>query len=208
MEITAFWNRIKELCKKHGITQQELSKKLGYGNRNLEVKIARNSLPNVAELKKLSEIFDVSFEYLIDGTGESSQVAEKEKFFVPILNQKASAGYGQYLQDYPEVAGYMEVPRQLKQFGENLGAIYVDGDSMTPTLHRGDWVIADSCGYSGEGIYILIRDGDLYVKRVYKDSGKYVIKSDNPLYPAKEEPVESQNIGIVGRVHHVIKSVD
>lgn len=208
MEITAFWDRIKKLCKKTGITQQELSEKLGYGNRNLEVKIARNSLPNVAELKKLSEIFNVSFEYLIDGTGEPNQIAKTDKFFVPILNQKVSAGYGQYLQDNPEVAGYMEVPRALKQFGENLGVLYVEGDSMTPTLHRGDWIIADSCGYSGEGIYVIIRDGDLYVKRVYKESGKYIIKSDNPFYPTKEEPLESDNIGIVGRVHHVIKSVD
>lgn len=208
MEITAFWDRIKDLCKKSGITQQELSKKLGYGSRNLEVKIARGSLPGIEDLKKMSEIFSVSFEYLIDGTGEPNGISRKEKFFVPVLNQKASAGYGQYLQDNPEVAGYMEVPRSLKQFGENIGAIYVEGDSMSPTLRRGDWVIADSCGYSGEGIYVLIRDGDLFVKRVYKDSGKYIIKSDNPLYPTKEEPVESDNIGIVGRVHHVLKSLD
>ena len=102
----------------------------------------------------------------------------------------------------------MEVPRYLKQYGEKLGLLYVDGDSMEPTLRRGDLVLCDSCGYDGEGVYVLMRDGDSYVKRVYKDSGKFVIKSDNPMYPTKEEPLESENLGIVGRVHYVIKHFD
>lgn len=63
MEITSFWERIQNLCKSNGITQRELSEKLGYGARNLEIKIQRNSLPNIAELKKLSEIFGVSFNF-------------------------------------------------------------------------------------------------------------------------------------------------
>lgn len=184
---------------------------MGYGARNLEIKIARNSTPNVEELKKISEIFNVSFDYLIDGLEtERKAVAPKDdtKFFVPVLNQKLSAGYGQYLQDEPKIIGYMEVPRYLKHYGKNLGLLYVDGDSMEPTLRRGDLVLCDSCGYSGEGLYAIIRDGDGYVKRVYKDSGKFVIKSDNPMYPAKEEPQESENLGIVGRVHYVIKHID
>ena len=212
MEIDLFWERVQKLCKKNGITQRELSEKMGYGARNLEIKIQRNSLPNVAELKKLSEIFDVSFDFLIDGLekNEKKEIkkADNNKFFVPVLNQKLSAGYGQYLQEEPKIIGYMEVPRYLKQYGEKLGLLYVDGDSMEPTLRRGDLVLCDSCGYSGEGLYAIIRDGDGYVKRVYKDSGKFIIKSDNPMYPTKEEPQESENLGIVGRVHYVINHID
>ena len=212
MEITSFWERIQNLCKSNGITQRELSEKLGYGARNLEIKIQRNSLPNIAELKKLSEIFGVSFDFLIDGLEENerrvARNSDTDKFFVPVLNQKLSAGYGQYLQEEPQVIGYMEVPRYLKQFGENLALLYVDGDSMEPTLRRGDLVLCDSCGYSGEGLYAIMRDGDGYVKRVYKDSGKFIIKSDNQLYPTKEEPQDSQCLGIVGRVHYVLKHID
>ena len=192
------------------MTQRVLSEKLGYGARNLEIKIQRNSAPNIEDLKKLSEIFDVSFDYLIEGLEENLKqvVKDSSKFFVPVLNQKLSAGYGQYLQEEPQVIGYMEVPRYLKQFGENLALLYVDGDSMEPTLRRGDLVLCDSCGYSGEGLYAIMRDGDGYVKRVYKDSGKFIIKSDNPLYPTKEEPQDSQCLGIVGRVHYVLKHID
>lgn len=211
MEIDLFWERVQKLCKKNGITQRELSERMGYGARNLEIKIQRNSLPNVEELKKLSDIFNVSFDFLIDGleTAEKTvALKDDNKFFVPVLNQKLSAGYGQYLQEEPKIIGYMEVPRYLKQYGEKLGLLYVDGDSMEPTLRRGDLVLCDSCGYSGEGLYAIMRDGDGYVKRVYKDSGKFIIKSDNPLYPTKEEPQDSQCLGIVGRVHYVLKHID
>lgn len=210
MDIALFWQRVQNLCKSNGMTQRVLSEKLGYGARNLEIKIQRNSAPNIEDLKKLSEIFDVSFDYLIEGLEENLKqvVKDSSKFFVPVLNQKLSAGYGQYLQEEPQVIGYMEVPRYLKQFGENLALLYVDGDSMEPTLRRGDLVLCDSCGYSGEGLYAIMRDGDGYVKRVYKDSGKFIIKSDNPLYPTKEEPQDSQCLGIVGRVHYVLKHID
>lgn len=212
MEIDLFWERVQKLCKKNGITQRELSEKMGYGARNLEIKIQRNSLPNVAELKKLSEIFEVSFDFLIDGLEENEKreikKTDSDKFFVPVLNQKLSAGYGQYLQEETKIIGYMEVPRYLKQYGEKLGLLYVDGDSMEPTLRRGDLVLCDSCGYRGEGLYAIIRDGDGYVKRIHKDAGKFIIKSDNPMYPTKEEPQESQSLGIVGRVHYVIKHID
>lgn len=149
---------------------------------------------------------------MIDGLEENERQivrnSDTDKFFVPVLNQKLSAGYGQYLQEEPQVIGYMEVPRYLKQFGENLALLYVDGDSMEPTLRRGDLVLCDSCGYSGEGLYAIMRDGDGYVKRVYKDSGKFIIKSDNPLYPTKVEPQDSQCLGIIGRVHYVLKHID
>lgn len=150
MDISLFWDRIKNLCKKNGITQQELSERLGYGSRNLEIKIARNSLPNIDELKKLSKIFNVSFDYLIDGIDGAKEAVETEKgkFFVPILNQKVSAGNGSMLND-DEIVGYLAVPDSLKRYREKIAALHVDGDSMEPTLRRGDIVVCDACGYSG-----------------------------------------------------------
>lgn len=209
MDISLFWDRIRNLCKKNGITQQELSERLGYGSRNLEIKMARNSLPNIEELKKLSKIFEISFDYLIDGIEGAKELIENHegKFFVPMLNQKLSAGTGRMLGD-DEIVGYLAVPDSLRRYKEKVAALCVDGDSMEPTLRRGDIVVCDSCGYDGEGIYALQRDGESYVKRVYKDSGKFIIKSDNPLYPQKEEPIGSDNIAIVGRVHYIIKHCD
>lgn len=209
MDITIFWERIKSLCKRNGISQQDLSEKMGYGARNLEIKIARNSLPNISELKKLSQIFNVSFDFLIDGLEKPGEIAPlgQRRFIVPVLNQRLSAGKGRVLGE-DEIIGYIAAPDGLKGYGEKIAALYVNGDSMEPTLRRGDLVVCDSCGYDGEGLYALQRDGEGFVKRVYKDAGMFIIKSDNPLYPQKEEPIGSDNISIVGRVHYIIKHCD
>lgn len=191
-----FWERIKVLCKSNGITQQQLSEKLGYGARNLEIKIARNSVPTMLELKGFSEIFDVPFNYLIDG----KPFSKREKFFLPILNQKESKD----IESNP--ISYLEVPEKLREYGDNLVALNIDGDNMQPTLNRGDMVICDTCGYDGEGLYAISSDTEASVKRVYKDSGKTVIKSDNQLYPTKELSAESESQPtIIGRVRYILK---
>ena len=50
--------------------------------------------------------------------------------------------------------------------------------------------------------------GSDFVKRLTKRPGKIVIISDNPKYPPQEEPEESQDIQIIGRVHCAITKVE
>jgi phage repressor protein C with HTH and peptisase S24 domain len=69
-------------------------------------------------------------------------------------------------------------------------------------------VVCDSGGWSGEGIYAVRMGGSGFVKRITKAPGKIVIISDNPKYPAREEPEESEDIKIIGRVHCAITKVE
>jgi phage repressor protein C with HTH and peptisase S24 domain len=69
-------------------------------------------------------------------------------------------------------------------------------------------VVCDSCGWSGEGVYGLRIGGEGFVKRLTKRPGKLVIISDNPKYPTREEPEESQDIQIIGRVRCAIKEME
>jgi len=129
-------------------------------------------------------------------------------FIVPLLDQRLSAGSGSYLPESDEATALVHVPAYLSRFGKNIKALAVDGDSMYPTLSRGDMVVCDSCGWSGEGIYALRMSGTGFVKRLTKAPGKLVIISDNPKYPIREEPEESEDIQIIGRVHCAIKELD
>jgi phage repressor protein C with HTH and peptisase S24 domain len=121
-------------------------------------------------------------------------------FIVPLLDQKLSAGPGAYLPENDEVKALIRVPGYLARYGENVAALPVDGDSMEPTLHRGDMVVCDSCGWSGEGIYAVRMGGSGFVKRLTKAPGKVVIISDNPKYPVREESEGSEDFAIIGRV--------
>ena len=139
---------------------------------------------------------------------KTSDEVRQGGFIVPLLDQSLSAGKGQPLPDDDTPAGYVAVPKELRRYGDKLAALYVNGDSMEPTLQRGDLVVCDSCGWDGEGIYALRMDGCGYVKRLAKKPGKLVVISDNPKYEPWEEPDESQSVSIIGRVHYALKRVD
>ena len=129
-------------------------------------------------------------------------------FVVPLLDQRLSAGSGSYLPETDEPQALIHVPAYLSRYGDKIAALTVEGDSMYPTLHRGDMAVCDSFGWSGEGIYALRMSGAGFVKRLTKRPGKIVIISDNPKYPAQEEPEESGDIEIIGRVHCAITIVE
>lgn len=202
-----FWERVQDLLAERNMKQTSLAEKINIAYPSMKQQIFHGRFPAVCDVLKISKILESPVDYLVLGEGPKS-FAKDGRFFVPILDQKLSAGPGQPLPDEQEVKGFMEVPKYLSHYGDKLAVLYVDGDSMEPTLRRGDLVLCDSCGYDGEGLYAVQYDGDGFVKRVFKQGGKYIIKSDNPLYPQMEEPIGSDAIAIVGRVHAVIKRYD
>ena len=176
--------------------------------------------PSKEVLYNLAVKYAISLNWIFTGEGEKSlpkslvpEMVLSESFGngafrIPVLDQSLSAGKGQLLPDSDVSTGYIAVPKELKRYGNNLTALYVNGDSMEPTLQRGDLIVCDSCGWDGEGIYALRMDGCGYVKRLARKPGKIVVISDNPKYEAWEEPAESQAIDIIGRVHYTFKHVD
>ncbi|MDE5798731.1 MAG: helix-turn-helix transcriptional regulator, partial [Treponemataceae bacterium] len=99
-------------------------------------------------------------------------------------------------------------PPSMRQSGHRGALRLVNGDSMEPTLSNGDRVVCDACGYdSGEGLYAIRMNGCGYVKRIQAATGKFIIKSDNPKYDTLTEPMENEDIQVIGRVHYVLKHV-
>lgn len=176
--------------------------------------------PSKEVLCNLAIKYAVSLNWIFTGIGEKSLpkslVPEmvlsdnfgSDAFRIPVLEQGLSAGRGQPLPDEDVPSGYIAVPSELKRYGKNLAALQVNGDSMEPTLKRGDLVVCDSCGWNGEGIYALRMDGCGYVKRLSHKPGKLIVISDNPKYETWEEPDASEALEIIGRVHYTLKHVD
>ncbi|MDR3019875.1 MAG: hypothetical protein LBU66_03105 [Treponema sp.] len=132
----------------------------------------------------------------------------KSSFTVPLLDIKYSAGEGLDLPEQEEVDTLIPVPAYLSGYKDKIAAIKVDGDSMYPTLSRGDMVVCDSLGWSGEGIYAIDDHGTGFIKRITMAEGKYVIISDNPKYAPREIPEKGNNFRLIGRVHCAIKRVE
>lgn len=60
-----FSNKLKELRKKNGLTQLELSKKLGIGQSTIGMYESNIRKPSYEVIKKIADYFNVTVDYLI-----------------------------------------------------------------------------------------------------------------------------------------------
>jgi len=202
-----FWERLEKALDENNITASELSRKIGIASSVIYSWKLRDSIPRADVAVKAAEILNTSVEYLISGELKIP-MNNKKTFLVPLLNQSLSAGKGDILPEDDIIHGFIEVPEKLREYKDNLAGLYVHGDSMEPTLNNGDMIICDSCGWDKqEGLYAIRMNGNGYVKRIQVSAKKILIKSDNPKYDTIQEPIESDSIQIIGKVHYVIKHV-
>lgn len=204
-----FWERVQKALSENRITEAELSRRIGFTQAGISGWKTRGTIPRADIALKTAQVLNTSVDYLVNGTITLDPTKNTNSFLIPILNQELSAGHGELLPDDDIVEGLVSVPLWLrKQFGTNLAALHIHGDSMSPTLNDGDMIVCDSLGWDkSDGIYAIRMNGNGYVKRIQVANGKVLIKSDNPNYDTIEEPLESEAINIIGKVRLVIHPV-
>ena len=198
----SFWTRLEDALKEKEITPTELSRILGVTPSVVNAWKIRDSIPRADIAVQVAKKLNTTVEYLIEGT-ETEIIDGKTKntFLVPVLNQELSAGKGDILPEEDFIQALVKLPAFLREYGENLAGLYVHGDSMEPTLKNGDLVICNSLGWDNEeGLYAVRFNGNGYIKRIQVGAGKIIISSDNPKYKPIEEPIESDNFEVIGKV--------
>lgn len=125
--------------------------------------------------------------WIAEGTGDpKGESPDLEYAVIPQYTAKAAAGSG-FLNYHVEVNGGLAFKRDwlarmsLKE--QNLRVIYIQGNSMEPTLSDGNVVMIDSSQTTPTNrcIYAIHRpDGELIIKRLVQTmTNGWVIKSDN-----------------------------
>lgn len=166
------------------------------------------TLPNAIQLVAICTVLkienvpkslsDEAYEKLIQAQQEKiikmpiKQEADEDKIShrqLPIILQKASAGFGQYVDDADMEMVYVKesVPANAS-FG-----IHVSGDSMEPRFHNGDlvWVEKKDTLNSGDiGVFYL--DGNIYIKKLEYASCEPCLKSLNRKY--KKIPISENSV--------------
>lgn len=135
--------------------------------------------------------------------GEVMVSPNEEMLFVPITQQKLSAGQGEDWGDDAYTGERVPVLKRLvKRYGAKLLASQVVGDSMEPTISNGDVAIYARECVQGDGIYALSVQGDVLIKRVSFDklSNKLTIISDNSKYPVRDVPANADGVMVLGKV--------
>jgi len=129
---------------------------------------------------------------------------------IPLYDVHAAAGSGAVV-DSEHVVDFLHfkqdwIRHELHAKPADLYLIYVDGESMEPTLRPGDVILVDRRDHlqARDGIYVLRMDGTLLVKRLQRLPGGIInVSSDNASYrpfDLKASDLEGTDFAIVGRV--------
>lgn len=153
----------------------------------------------------------VELKWLATGEGpkfaSGAEPASDDTVRIPYLDVRAAAGSGA-TGDSGEAIGTFAFPSSfLRSMGvnpANLRVLTARGDSMLPTISDGDPLVVDvsASRIGGAAIYVLVRDGEVIVKRAERRlNGSILVTSDNDRYPPEEiNDASGIALNVAGRV--------
>ena len=118
---------------------------------------------------------------------------------VPVVGKVAA---GPPLEAVENVEGAIPVPEEWAK-GSDLFIVRVDreGMSMSPTILPQDYLLVQQDTLADEGAIVLAMiDGEVTVKRFFREKGFIVLKSDNPAMPPIQVRKGEKNFRVLGKV--------
>ncbi len=200
--------RLRECMQARALNASELSRLSDVKTSFIYDILSGKSLnPSTITLARVAETLGVSLHYLAGSEETPSGAPDNQYVALPRLNVEVSAGGGAHVvtetaEEYYYFRKSWIRDRLMTTVG-NLRLLFVRGDSMEPTLHDGDIILADMARVEPHppGIFVLFDGLGLVVKRleyIATEPGSVRILSDNPQYGAYERPLSEARI--IGRV--------
>ncbi|WP_396637712.1 XRE family transcriptional regulator [Maribacter sp. R77961] len=214
MENELTLKRFTDIRRELGYTQAEFAALIGVSNTTADIERGRTKLSGkvVSELLKQFKInplwlFGESEQQYLETSNTSVipkvvtvDAAENENMV--LVNAKAAAGYPQNIAD---TSWYEQLPAFDLPIPEFRNATYrgfqVEGDSMLPNLHPGEWVLARAIEHidyvSANKMYVVVLQDSVMVKKVEKrpNSNNITLVSLNETYPPYDiKPFQIQEI--------------
>lgn len=189
-----FKENLRYLRKANHMSQDELADKLGYKSFTTVQKWEDGtSFPKVENLNKLSSIFNVELDHLLNVD------LTTDKVLVPILGE-VKAGYDLYLNQ--EIFGYEYCDSSEYGPGEYF-YLKVKGDSMiNDRIGDGDIVYVHAQDYLKDnelGVF-LIENDEVTIKRIKYLKDKIKLVASNKQYQDRE--YKEDEVKILGKVLH------
>lgn len=216
-----FGNRIVNIRKKLGMTQQEFAKKLEILPQALARYEKNKSTPSVEFTGKLTNMFNVNSNWLLTGKGEMFLNNEKN---INISNCEDDCVEIGYLEDMVASAGgggdsssgkvkMVKISRyMLNEFKisnvKKANLIKVFGDSMEPLFKSGDIAVVERVDSIDEvrngNIVVATIAGDVYIKKIEKDPfrKRVIFKSENSIY--QDITAEKTELELI-RINSIVK---
>jgi len=142
--------------------------------------------------------------------GQNYETAPPDEYArVPLYDVHASAGGGAFVAEeaVKDVLVFRKewIANELRASVKDLAVIFVEGDSMTPTLNPGDILLVHKHNDEAlkDGIYVIRLEDTLLVKRLQRLPGaRLQVSSDNPAYSVFNVNLThtDTDFAIIGRV--------
>ena len=200
--MAAFMNRIKELRKANGWTQEELANKLGVSRSRVGMYETGQRKPDFEALEAIADLFNVDMNYLLCEDSEQHSGTRESKAVRINVYGRVAAGIP--INMIEDIIGWEEIPERMAKTGDFF-ALKISGHSMEPKISDGDVVIVRSqdAAESGDIVIAAVNGDDATCKclRRYKDGIELV-----PLNPSYEpmffsnEDIQTKPVTIIGKV--------
>lgn len=189
-----FKDKLAELRKARGLTQQELAEYTGLSRTrisNYELGIRE---PNFETQELLADFFNVRLDYLMDREDNSNNI-------VPVLGRVVA---GIPLEAVEEIIDYEEIPQSMARNGEYF-ALQIKGNSMEPKFSEGDVVIVrkQEDVDNGDIAIVLVNGNEATVKKIKKFDGGINLIPTNSEYEVityTADEIEKLPVRIIGKV--------
>jgi phage repressor protein C with HTH and peptisase S24 domain len=211
--------RIAYMLEQRGLSQSALAAKVGIKQPSVAAWLSGKTKKIEGEnLLNTAAALGVYPEWLATGKGPINKDKQQEEsflltpqendfFLIPTYSTYGSCGNG-FLNDNIEVTGSKAFSKdQIRRLNiDPFSACVINaaGDSMTPYISDDDEVLIDkriAQTRTGE-VYAVLIDGEVFIKRLAREFGSLVLRSDNPnksIYPDIHVP-PGFDLTIIGRV--------
>ncbi|MDF7670081.1 S24 family peptidase [Orbaceae bacterium ESL0721] len=193
-----------------GLSGNAFAKKVGMSEAVIRDYLSGKTYPSLNRLAIIAQKCHIPIEWLVTGKGECRLLPETEKkgcIYIPIYNTKDSDTSISPIEQLPFDASWMK----YRGFNyEDLMAVWVNGDSMEPTISNHDIIVINKShskpldGY----LYAVQYDDQLLVKRIQNQGHNLALLSDNSKYPIIVlSKNEMQNFKILGFAVYILRDL-
>lgn len=193
-------NRIQELRKKHGFSQQRLALSLNVHQTAISQWETGRTTPDIEVATTMSQMFGVSLEYLL-GISDESSSSQFDPTWINVLGRVAA---GIPIEAIEEVIDREQITESMARSGSYIG-LQIHGASMEPRMREGDVVIVrlqDDCD-SGDTVIAMVNGDEATCKILQKTPEGISLLSTNPAYSPmffSNREIEEKPVRILGKV--------
>lgn len=212
-ELNIFSERLTELVKQRGATQEEIQEKTGISQASISRYMRAATEPKIGDFKRIAEFFSVPLDFLLgDSRASSTAVQLKEargpywgtSDTAPVVS-RVSAGSPHAWED----AGHAAPQIKVNCPDPNTYAVEVWGDSMEPVYHEGDILVIAPNLQVNPGDLVVFKtaaDESFFKKYLGVKKGALRFASFNPNWEVMQiEPEEMGEAGKMHLVHNIIR---